>query len=458
MAAGETFHKWGAAIAMKLQRASRRLTKWGAATGEMVWRVGKEDPRRAIHSLKVGLAPALVSFLYLLEPLFKGVGDNAVWAAITVVVVLEFTAGELPLPLFQGATLSKGLNRGLGTLLAGSLAFFVEFMAEKSGKVGHAIFIGITVFLVGAASTYLRFFPYIKKNYEYGVVIFLLTFNLITISSYRIDDVLLIAQKRVFAVALGCGLCLLMSLLARFASWEPRQCWHCYRCPWQRYVQLGAALRYLAYTAVALHGCLDSEIQTPLFLRAFFEPQCTKVGDEISQILAELADGVKNRCHRPYSDLSDRLRSALQSLNSTLKSQPRLFLNAEDGGASLRLSHQSSSRCQSGAAASDVSLPLQKIDEWRVKRVKSWSKDSEHRRMLRPTLSKIFMTSLEFSEALPFAAFASLLVEAVARLQHVRHFQEFLADENTEPKDVVAESGSRSRGRLSTHRVGDSAE
>lgn len=100
--------------------------------------------------------------------------------------------------------------------------------------------------------------------------------------------------------------------------------------------------------------------------------------------------------------------------------------------------------------------------------MKSWSKDSEHRRMLRPTLSKIFMTSLEFSEALPFAAFASLLVEAVARLQHVieeveelgrsAHFQEFLADENTEPKDVVAESGSRSRGRLSTHRVGDSAE
>lgn len=55
--------------------------------------------------------------------------------------------------------------------------------------------------------------------------------------------------------------------------------------------------------------------------------------------------------------------------------------------------------------------------------------------MLRPTLSKIAITSLEFAEALPFAAFASLLVETVARLDHVideveelgriAHFKEF---------------------------------
>jgi len=32
--------------------------------------------------------------------------------------------------------------------------------------------------VIGAAATYIRFVPYIKKNYDYGVVIFLLTFNL----------------------------------------------------------------------------------------------------------------------------------------------------------------------------------------------------------------------------------------------------------------------------------------
>ncbi|KAJ9555953.1 hypothetical protein OSB04_010567 [Centaurea solstitialis] len=40
-------------------------------------------------------------------------------------------------------------------------------------------------------------------------------------------------------------------------------------------------------------------------------------------------------------------------------------------------------------------------------------------RFLRPTLSKLAITSLEFSEALPFAAFAALLVEAVAKLDLV---------------------------------------
>lgn len=58
-----------------------------------VWKVGRDDPRRAIHALKVGLALTLVSLLYLMEPLFKGVGENAIWAVMTVVVVLEFTAG-----------------------------------------------------------------------------------------------------------------------------------------------------------------------------------------------------------------------------------------------------------------------------------------------------------------------------------------------------------------------------
>lgn len=60
--------------------------------------------------------------------------------------------------------------------------------------------------------------------------------------------------------------------------------------------------------------------------------------------------------------------------------------------------------------------------------------------MLRSTLSKIAITSLEFAEALPFAAFASLLVETVARLDHVieeveelgrvAHFKEYKPEDD----------------------------
>lgn len=63
-----------------------------------MWKVGKDDPRRVIHALKVGLALTLVSLLYLTEPLFEGIGQNAIWAVMTVVVVLEFTAGIIFFP------------------------------------------------------------------------------------------------------------------------------------------------------------------------------------------------------------------------------------------------------------------------------------------------------------------------------------------------------------------------
>ena len=54
--------------------------------------MGKDDPCKIIHAFKVGFALCCVSPFYLTDPLFKGVaGDAAIWAAITVVVVLEFS-------------------------------------------------------------------------------------------------------------------------------------------------------------------------------------------------------------------------------------------------------------------------------------------------------------------------------------------------------------------------------
>lgn len=51
--------------------------------------------------------------------------------------------------IIAGATLRKGLNRGLGTLIAGSLAYFMEFAAIHSGKIIGGIFIGTAVFIIG---------------------------------------------------------------------------------------------------------------------------------------------------------------------------------------------------------------------------------------------------------------------------------------------------------------------
>ncbi|CAI0472937.1 unnamed protein product, partial [Linum tenue] len=471
----ETWRKKAGAAWERTKRAP------GLACRKM-WQVGKDDPRRAIHAVKVGLALTLVSMLYLLEPLFEGIGQNAIWAVMTVVVVLEFTAG---------ATLCKGLNRGLGTIMAGSLAFLIEFVAEETGQVGRAIFIGCAVFIIGAAATYLRFLPYVKKNYDYGVVIFLLTFNLITVSSFRVSNVMKIAHERLITIAIGCGICLFMSLLvfpiwsgqdlhnstvsklqglaksievcvddyfksddedkscdedpiykgykavldsksidealAMYASWEPRHSRHC-RYPWQQYVKVGAALRRFSYTVVALHGCLQTEIQTPKSCRALFKGPCIRLASEVSGVLIELATSIRNRRHCSPELLADHLHDALQDLNKAVRSQPRLFLGSNCSQASNMLAVAAAQARQEkereaattgGAGLSSAKTDTSTLREW--KKTRSKKELSAERKVLRPQLSKIAMLtcSLEFCEALPFAAFASLLVETVARLDSV---------------------------------------
>ena len=57
------------------------------------WNLGVDEPKKAIHGVKVGLSLLIVSFFYYMRPLYDGVGGNAMWAVMTVVVVFESTVG-----------------------------------------------------------------------------------------------------------------------------------------------------------------------------------------------------------------------------------------------------------------------------------------------------------------------------------------------------------------------------
>ncbi|KAL0315547.1 UNVERIFIED_CONTAM: Aluminum-activated malate transporter 12 [Sesamum radiatum] len=492
---GENPYDWTAKIEAMKKRSNVFIAETRTRTGSAwrtVCRVGQDDPRRLIHSLKVGLSLTLVSLLYLMEPLFQGIGQSAIWAVMTVVVVLEFTAG---------ATLCKGLNRGIGTLLAGSLAFLLEYIAQESGRGWQ-----------------LR---------DRIMVIFLLTFNLITISSFRVHNVHKIAHDRLYTIAIGCGICLLMSLLifpnwsgqdlhnstvskleglaisiegcvneyfssseaaantgedramsedpiykgykavldskssdetlALHASWEPCHSRHCYKFPWKQYVKLGDVLRHFGYTLVALHGCLHTQIQTPTSVRALFKDPCVRVAGEVSKALVELANSIRE--HRQCSPviLSDHLHEALHDLDAALRSQPRLFLGRSTNATTNVLALAAAASSQKPSKNSGVSLSSVKTDssallEWK----KSKRVEAAERKVLRPTLSKISITSLEFSEALPFAAFASLLVEAVARLDlvieeveelgRVANFREF--SEGDDQVSVVCQKPEKGSGAV----------
>ena len=71
-----------------------KVKKLPSSLWQKMWDTAKEDPRRVIHAVKVGSALTLVSLLYLLGPLVNIFGSNAMWAIITVTLVLEFTVGE----------------------------------------------------------------------------------------------------------------------------------------------------------------------------------------------------------------------------------------------------------------------------------------------------------------------------------------------------------------------------
>ncbi|XP_058765052.1 aluminum-activated malate transporter 12-like [Vicia villosa] len=524
---GEKIENWK----RRMHVFGERFKRFPCLAWKTIWKVGCDDPRRMIHAFKVGLSLTLVSLLYVLEPLFKGIGQNAIWAVMTVVVVFEFTAG---------ATLCKGLNRGLGTLLAGLLAFLLDYLANRSGQILQAVFIAVAVLVIGSAATYIRFIPSIKKNYDYGVVIFLLTFNLLTVSSYRVDHVLKLAHDRFYTIAIGCAVCLVMSLfvfpnwsgedlhhstafkldglaksieacvneyfygevdfsgdvkssedpiykgykavldskstdetLALHASWEPRYFRYCHKFPSQQYVKVGNVLRQFGYTVVALHGCLRTEIQTPQSVRVLFKDPCIRLAAEVSKVLIELASSIRSRRHCSPEILSDHLHEALKDLNTAIKSQPRLFLSSKDIQANNMLATMAAA--QAGAAEQIMkhgksSLPSVKTDssallDWKTKRVSAeQTKDVEQlpeRKVLRSQMSKIAITSLEFSEALPFAAFASLLVETVAKLDLIideveelgrlacfkeyRHGDEFF-DSSEKPRVDVLENHLPSHG------------
>ncbi|PHT36919.1 Aluminum-activated malate transporter 8 [Capsicum baccatum] len=71
--------------------------------------------------------------------------------------------------------------------------------------VGHAD--------AGALATFTRFFPHMKRRYDYGILIFVLTFSMVTVSGYRVDEILELAHQRLSTILIGAATCMIVSLV-----------------------------------------------------------------------------------------------------------------------------------------------------------------------------------------------------------------------------------------------------
>ncbi|KAK2363640.1 aluminum activated malate transporter family protein [Trifolium repens] len=347
------------------------------------------DIKKMIHSIKVGLSLVLVSLLYIINPLFDQVGENAMWAIMTVVVIFEFNAG---------ATLGKGFNRGIGTIVGGGLGCLAAIFAQNIGGVGNSIFISTSVYIFGSVATYFRQVPKIKSRYDYGVVVFMLTFNLVVVSGARPGiKVWKIARERLLTILMGFIVAICVNLfvyplwasdelhdsivsrfhhlantiqgcleecsksvkekenqtdttnftvcksvlnskskdesLANFAKWEP---WHGkfgFSYPWEKYLRIGEVLRELAALILALERCLQASKNPTASLKrskAQLE-QCEAIGSRVVWTLREVGDSMKKmrKCEE-RDNIIDKLKTTREELSLVIStSNIAEFENAE---------------------------------------------------------------------------------------------------------------------------------
>lgn len=150
----------------------------------------------------MAFALVVAFLLVLLESPYEELGTHAIWAIMTVIVVFEFSIG---------ATLSKGCNRGAGTLLAGLLAIGLGQLARISGSVGHPIMIGLSVFVIAGVVTFAKLWP-AMKSYEFGFRTFLITFSLIMVAEARGGDTVSTAVYRFLVILLGAAIGLVVNI------------------------------------------------------------------------------------------------------------------------------------------------------------------------------------------------------------------------------------------------------
>ncbi|KAF8088866.1 hypothetical protein N665_0528s0024 [Sinapis alba] len=323
-----------------------------------VHKLGKDDPRRIIHSIKVGLSLTLVSMLYYVKPLYNSFGVSGMWAILTVVVVSEFTVG---------ATLSKGLNRGFATLIAGALGVGAVHLARLCGHKGEPIVLGILVFSLGAAATFSRFFPRIKQRYDYGALIFILTFSMVAVSGYRTDEILVIAYQRLSTILIGGTICILVSIFAfpvwagedlhnmianniiklanslegfeceyfpssektsketnscaNLARWEPGHGRFRLRYPWTKYLKIAGLVRQCAFHFEILNGYVLSDAKAPQDFISKIQEPCSIMSKEAGEALKAIAKSIKtmsryNVCVNTHIKNS---RNAIENLRLALK-------------------------------------------------------------------------------------------------------------------------------------------
>ncbi|KAI3822138.1 hypothetical protein L1987_09720 [Smallanthus sonchifolius] len=347
----------------------------------------KEDINRVTFSLKVGLALLLVSLLILIQAPYQAFGTTIIWSILTVAIMFEYTVG---------ATFHKGFNRALGSLFAGVLAVAVTELALMGGPVAEPYIIGISIFMIGTITSFIKLWPTLVP-YEYGFRVIQFTYCLIIVSGYRMGNPTKTSIDRFYSIVIGAFVTLAVNTLifpiwageqlhkelvknfnsvadsleecvkkyladdgsdqpvfiktlmdefpdepeyikfqstlnssakleslALSAKWEPphgrfRQVFY----PWSEYVKVGTVLRYCAYEVMGLHGVLHSQIQAPYNLRCIFKTEILEATSKAAELIRGLGKDICDMKQTRKCSLLKNIHRSTERLQRAIDS--RLF-------------------------------------------------------------------------------------------------------------------------------------
>ncbi|KAK4479876.1 hypothetical protein RD792_015427 [Penstemon davidsonii] len=475
----------------------------------------------------MGFALSLVSLLIFFREPLPDI-SHSIWAILTVIVMFEFSIG---------ATFIKGFNRGIGTFLAGMLAFLFAALSVCVGTwfggEWEKVVIVISFFVTGSFGSYLRFYPSMAP-YDYGFRVFVLTYCILMVAGNRTREYAQAIISRLVLFAVGGFVCFLVNMciypiwsgddleslvvsnlkelatslegcvngylkyvdyartstrfsthqafddqllhgyktviesatieqnLLGFAIWEPPHGKYrkVYNPPWKSYVKVSSAIRHCAYTVMALHGCILSEIQAPSEKRQVFRNQLQLVSTEGAKVLRELGKRIE-KMEKIGTDenILKQVHEVAEQLQKTIDQRSYLLVNSESwkiGNKSKELNDlgkenktlHTGFKSQSETAVY-VKSPLLLASN------KDLPKKNKQLRKHAPWPSWISFQGVDLikedevetfksASALSLATFASLLIEFVARLQNVVDCFEELS-EKAEFKDPNVASTSDTR-------------